>query len=263
MNRREFMAAAGAVSVGGFVGGTANGQGESPQVQYIEWWRYRLLPGRKRGRMIRFVSDALVPALNRLGIGPVGVFEPQYGEDSLTLRLLLPHRDLESVATVTDRLLEDDEFLRAGREILDAPMSDPAFDRLERTLMAAFRDFRKVAVPPQKEAGKPRVLELRIYESHSLKKGKKKVEMFNEGKEIPIFFKTGFHPVFFGETIAGPDLPNLQYMLAFDNLQERDEAWRRFGADPDWHKLRSDPQYAETVSRIHDLILRPVGASQI
>ncbi len=264
MKRREFLMMAGAVGMTGALGaGSAQGEESKDTVAYLEWWRYRLLPGRKRARMVQFVSKALIPALNRLGIAPVGAFVPRYGEDSLTLRLLLPHKDLQSVVTVVDRLLADEEFLAAGKEILDAPMSDPAFVRLERILMVAFRDFRKVAVPPQKQSGRPRVFELRIYESHSLKKGKKKVEMFNEGKEIPIFFKTGFHPVFFGETIAGPGLPNLQYMLAYGSLEERDEAWRRFGADPDWHRLRSDPQYAETVSKVHDLILNPLPASQI
>ena len=59
---------------------------------------------------------------------------------------------------------------------------------------------------------KSRILELRIYESHSTKAGQKKIEMFNEGGEIAIFRKTGLRPVFFGETLIGPLMPNLTYM---------------------------------------------------
>ena len=43
------------------------------------------------------------------------------------------------------------------------------------------------------------------------KSAKKKIEMFNEVGEIAIFKKTGLQPVFFGETIIGPKLPNHFY----------------------------------------------------
>ncbi|HID23803.1 MAG TPA: NIPSNAP family protein, partial [Planctomycetaceae bacterium] len=110
---------------------------------------------------------------------------------------------------------------------------------------------------------KPRIFELRTYESHSVKAGKKKVEMFNQGGEIAIFQKTGLQPVFFAETIIGPQMPNLTYMLAFDDMAARDAAWNRFIRDPDWEKLKADPQYKDTVSNITDVILRPAPYSQV
>ena len=87
--------------------------------------------------------------------------------------------------------------------------------------------------------------------------------MFNDGGEIAIFRKTGLNPVFFGETIVGPMMPNLTYMLCFDDLTDRDKRWGVFGSSPEWKKLRSDPQYKDTVSNITDIILRPMGYSQI
>ena len=87
--------------------------------------------------------------------------------------------------------------------------------------------------------------------------------MFNGGGELDIFRNVGLTPVFFGETIVGQKLPNLTYMLAFDDMSARDAAWRRFGQDPDWDVLKRDQQYADTVSAITDFILRPTGYSQI
>ncbi len=255
MHRRDFLWLSSLVAAGLPFGLHAD---DARPAQFIEWWRFRMLPGRSRSRLTRFVADALVPALNRQGIQPVGVFRARYGEDSLTLRLLLPHPNLASVATVTDRLVEDAEFRDAGKDVLAAPMSQLAYVRLERELMVAFRDFPQVVVP--KKRG---VFELRKYESHSLVAGKKKIEMFNEGKEIPIFLKTGFEPVFFAETVVGPQLPNLQYMVAFEDLAARDAAWQRFIRHPDWIKLSADPQYKDTVSNIHDTILLPLPCSQI
>jgi hypothetical protein len=93
--------------------------------------------------------------------------------------------------------------------------------------------------------------------------GKKKVEMFNEGGEIAIFKKTGLTPVFFGESIIGPNLPNLNYMLAFKDMADRDQRWQVFRDDPDWKKLSANPAYRDTVSNITDIILRPTEYSQI
>jgi hypothetical protein len=87
--------------------------------------------------------------------------------------------------------------------------------------------------------------------------------MFNEGGEIAVFNKTGLAPVFFGETIVGPQMPNLTYMLVFDNLTDRDAKWKVFGGSPEWKKLSGDPQYKGTVSNITDFILKPTGYSQI
>ena len=58
-------------------------------------------------------------------------------------------------------------------------------------------------------------------------------------------------------------MPNLTYMLCFDDLADRDKRWGVFGGSGEWKKLRSDPQYKDTVSNITDIILRPAGYSQI
>ena len=87
--------------------------------------------------------------------------------------------------------------------------------------------------------------------------------MFNEGGEIALFRKTGLTPVFFGETVVGRNLPNLTYMLAFDDMADRDKRWKVFVADPGWKTLSADPAYKDTVSNITDIILRPTAYSQI
>ena len=48
----------------------------------------------------------------------------------------------------------------------------------------------KLEVPADVKGKGSRVFELRIYESHSKKANKKKIEMFNQG-EIAIFRSTG------------------------------------------------------------------------
>src|SRR5205823_3238066 len=102
--------------------------------------------------------------------------------------------------------------------------SDPSYVRVESSLMAAFEGIPKLEVPEKKS----RIFELRTYESHSKKANKKKIEMFNKG-EIAIFRRAGLQPVFFGETLTGTKLPNLTYMLTFENIAAHDKNWGEIG----------------------------------
>ena len=122
----------------------------------------------------------------------------------------------------------------------------------------------KLEVPAQVAEKKPRLFELRTYEAHSRKANKKKVEMFNVG-EIAIFRRTGLQPVFFGETLVGTKLPNLTYMLVFDDMAARDKNWATFVGDPEWKKLSTTPGYtnAEILTNITNVFLKPAAYSQI
>lgn len=70
-------------------------------------------------------------------------------------------------------------------------------------------------------------------------------------------------PVFFGEALIGTRLPNLTYMLGFEDMPASKKAWGRFLGEPAWKKLSKDPAYKDTVSRITNMFLRPTAYSQI
>jgi len=90
------------------------------------------------------------------------------------------------------------------------------------------------------------------------------VEMFDVG-ETDIFRRTGLQPVFFGEGLAGTNLPSLTYMLVFDDMATRDKNWGTFVSHPDWKKLSTTPGYtnAEILTNITSVFLRPTGYSQV
>jgi len=254
MRRREFLAS----GVAGIAGaGSLAVAKEKTEREYFELRRYHTLARPKHNLVGDFLKEVGIAAMNQIGIKPVGVFNVKYGENKPWLYVLAVHKSLESVANASARLLEDDEFRKS--DFVNAAMAEPMYVRYESSLMVAFKDMPKLEVPEKKS----RIFELRTYESHSTKAAKKKIEMFNEGGEIAIFKKTGLQPVFFGETIIGPKLPNLTYMLAFENMEDRDKSWAVFGSDPDWQKLRADPAYKDTVSNVTDIILQPTPYSQI
>lgn len=204
-----------------------------------------------------FLRDAAIPALNRIGIDPVGVFQPQ---DSISpVYVLLRYRSLDTLATATQQLLSDAAYLNDGANFLDAPSESPAYTRIESSLLVAF-----TGVPHLETSikGNDRVFQLRTYESSSVKRGQKKIEMFNKS-ELPIFRRTGLNPVFFGEALIGTKIPNLTYMVAFENMGAQEANWAKFQSDPEWLALKAMPEYAGVVSNITNTLLKPLDCSQI
>ena len=150
---------------------------------------------------------------------------------------------------------------------LPVPMSR-AYSPLEltaqeiRPLVSSTGEHAWSGQPPT--TSRPRLLNLRIYESHNERAGRKKVEMFNKG-ELDIFRRVGLTPVFFGEAVAGPLMPNLTYLLVFPDEAGRKSAWEKFRADAAWLKLKAIPEYAdkEIVSKITNVLLVPANYSEI
>ena len=260
MDRREFLAATAVAAVSPLP--KLDTLAQSATRQYIELRRYHLLPGTKQRAFSAFMGDVAIPAMNRAGVARVGAFTVVYGENEPSLLLVLAHPTLDSVVSLRERLASDDAYARAGAAILDAPLSDPAFVRLESTLLRAFDAMPTLEPSAAAAAARARIYELRTYESHSDRAALNKLKMFNAG-EVPIFRRSGLTPVFFGETIVGARMPSLTYMLTFSDMSERDRAWTSFGKDAEWKTLSADPQYRDNVSAISDIILQPTAYSQI
>ena len=177
------------------------------------------------------------------------------------LYALIPYSSLDDFLSVQDKLSKDKTYLETGAEYLNAPAKEPAYERIESSLLKAFVHNPELTVPELK----PRIFELRRYEHASESAGITKLEMFNDAGEIDIFKRLGFRPVFFGETLIGELRPNLIYMVTFDDMEAHDAHWKSFVADPEWKKISVIPDYADAklVSRITSTMLIPVACSQI
>jgi hypothetical protein len=229
-------------------------------VELYELRAYQLKAGKQK-LLDDYLSKAFLPALKRHGAGPVGAFVEKTGPDTVKVYVLIVHPSAESVATLSARLAADEEHQKAAADYLAVRATDPVYTRVESSVLAAIAGMTKLEKP---DTSKPRLLNLRIYESHNERAGRKKIEMFNKG-EVAIFRRVGLTPVFFGEAIVGAAMPNLTYMLVFPDEDGRKAAWDRFRTDAEWLKLRAIPEYAdkEIVSRITNLVLTPTSYSEI
>jgi hypothetical protein len=241
---------------------TASG-GRTPDV-YL-WRQYVLRTGTQLSRLADFLQNAAIPALNRLGHSPVGVFEVTFGLPTPTVFTLTPSSSIDNLMSIETRLDRDDAFAKAAAGYMDAAATDPVYVRQEVSLLTAFPGVPRIEVPAATATKGPRMFELRTYESHNERAHRAKVKMFAEMGEIDIFRASGLTPVFFARTFAGPRLPSLMYMLVHENMAAREKSWDNFRNNADWKKLSSTPGYTdpEIVSNITTVFLRPAAYSQI
>jgi hypothetical protein len=267
MDRRAFLAATTAAAVTSTdalatAAGAAAEAASAARPQVLELRRYRLRNGALATRFAAYAKDALVPALGRAGLAPIGAWNVSLGPDSPTLHLLLPHPDAASVVTLDARLDADGEYRKAAAATLALPPVDPPFLSCDSTLHAAVATMPGVEKPAGPNAGKDRVFELRTYHSATEAASRRKIEMF-EGGELALFRRVGLNTVFFGRDLVGRGLPSLTYMVVFADDDARLKAWAAFREHPEWVKMRDDPRFADVVSNIDSSLLRPTEYSQI
>jgi hypothetical protein len=230
--------------------------------EYYEWRAYRLKPGADHALLDMYLEKAAIPALNRIGSKPIGVFTEIDPKDEPAVFVLVPHATLDAFVASAEKLNADAEYLKAGAEYLQTAKKNPAFARIDSWLLRAFTGHPKIELPAYSTERKPRIFEARTYESHSEVKAQKKVDMFNAG-EIDVMRDVGLGPIFFGQALIGSNLPHLTYMLSGETRELHKEHFGGFGKDPRWKKLAADPQYGDTVSKSTSKFLQPMAYSQI
>jgi hypothetical protein len=227
--------------------------------EYYEIRTYSLESEAQRERVEAYFETAAIPAMNRLGIDTVGVFTEMEPSAKPKLYVLIVYPSIGKFLNLANGdLLGEGAYLSDAASYLDTPKDLPAYERIQSSLLVAFEGMPRISVPE----AKTRIFELRQYESHSEAKARKKIEMFDSA-EIDIFLKTGLSPVFFGEMVVGEKMPNLTYMVTFDDVDTQTRCWQSFVDSAEWKELSGREEYADTVSNITKTMLVPAGCSQI
>ena len=105
--------------------------------------------------------------------------------------VLIPSTSVETLVRVDDLLLQDAAYMKTAAPFLNAPGKEPAFNRLESSLMQAYEKMPKIILPAASTArSSPCVFELRTYENPSNQDHWKKIEQMSSG-EGDIFTKVG------------------------------------------------------------------------
>ncbi len=262
MKRRDFLATAGAVGLSTMSLNSLQADEKASKRDFIELRTYTVKDDEKKAKLIAALDAALIPALNAQGIKPVGVFSALESEKNFqqNVFVLFPHKTLDSVAAVATKLLADEKFMKNGAAFFDGDSKNPLYTTYESTLLYGFEKCPTIETPV---SNKDRLFQIRYYRSWNIDKNVKKIHMFEEGGELPLFRKVGMNPVFFGDTVFGTKMPNLTYMLGFESEDARKAAWKAFVESPEWAEIKVNPLYVDTATEIVNIFLKPSDGSQI
>ena len=238
----------------------------SAQKQVYEIRVYRMQKAGQLQATDNFLQQAYLPALHRLGLKQIGVFKPVANDTAMVkmIYVLVPYPSLAAWHEAQINIMNDRIFMQAGDPFMHADTAHLPFSRLESTLVEAFPDQMNL-IPPSIPVSEKTLYELRSYESPTDHLHERKVTMFNAGGEIPLFKRLGFNAVFYGDVISGSRMPNLMYMIVFENDSARSTHWKTFGNDPVWKSISGNPVYENnvSVSHIDSILLRRTEYSDL
>lgn len=237
--------------------------GRQPSILELRYFQLRNGADGQSQRLGDFLRQSHIPAMSRAGGKVQGVFANLIAPNGPFLLVLTSFASVAAMDVSMEKLNGDKQYGK-DLEAMDAK-GGLNYVRVETNILRAFASIPDVEVPVVEANKPPRIFELRTYESNSPLTLRKKIKMFEQDGEISIFRRVGLAPVFFGETIAGRNMPNLTYMLAYDNLAAREKNWAAFVNDPEWLKLRGTPGLSdgEIVSNISNVLLRPLPFSPV
>ncbi len=242
---------------------TAYGQNQNRDLYELRV--YHINSPEQENRMDNYLEKAYLPALHKAGISQVGVFKPILSDTAdagKKIYVFIPYTSFQQFLDLPVKLENDKDYQMAGKDYIDAAHNRPAYRRMEKTIMQAFTGMPQFKAPKLTGPKKDRVYELRSYESATEKQFKNKVKMFNDG-EIEIFDRLGFNAVFYGEVLAGSDMPNLMYLTTFSDMASEKEHWEAFRTDPQWEKMRVMEEYQNNMTRNNPKLLFPAEYSDL
>jgi hypothetical protein len=260
MDRRQLITGAAAMSA---LLSTSASAADSPRsfLELTTWHLHNSDEGQSK-RVADFLETGLFPAVTRAGAKPAAALSNLIGPDGPSLFSIVEYPSLAVMQNVLAALAVDKEYDKASQAL--ASGAGMPFVTMESSLLQSLSILPQAAIPSDAATRKPRIFELRTYQSQSMAARVKKIGMFNNG-EIATFQRLGMRPAFIGESVVGPRQPNITYMLSFDSLAEREKLWSAFGSDPEWKKLSAPPELKDSqiVANISNIMLRPLPFSPL
>ncbi|MGA9811155.1 MAG: NIPSNAP family containing protein, partial [Terriglobales bacterium] len=122
MERRDFVTSAIAMAGVALTRSGAEARAMAPTGrEFYQLRKYALQTGPQLALVQNYFEHALIPALNRMAMAPVGAFKLDIGPETPTYYLLVPATSVEELVTLDLRLADDTEFMKASAAFWGAP----------------------------------------------------------------------------------------------------------------------------------------------
>ncbi len=81
---------------------------------------------------------------------------------------------------------------------------------------------------------------------------------------LRLFEKHGIRSIGYWTTYVGPSTNTLTYILAWEDLADRQQRWDAFSTDPEWLKVKAETEQAGPLTeRVQNMILKPTDYSPL
>lgn len=230
MDRRTFVE-----TLGGMGMVTASGAAAEKSRRVFLLEQFILKNGAQPARIHDYLSKGPVPAVSRVHSGPIIVLEALVAAHMPQVAMIQGFDSIAQIFSLRQKLAGDKSLTGAFENWERG--EEPPYESCSISLLEATDYCPEVKADPARKT--PRIFELRTYHSPTWRQLAALHERF-AGPEIRIFHRVGVHPILYTQTLFGQQMPNLTYLIPFDNLAEREKAWAAFGADPEWVKVRAE-----------------------
>lgn len=204
-----------------------------------------------------YLKNTYLPYLHKMGIEKIGVFAPIDNDTASDKRIYvwLPMPNLNTLDLLDQDVEKLDPMTKNALVDLENQDGSLPYTRVERIITKSFIDQPKYEKTSSLIKSTGRIYEYRSYESPTENMHLRKVHMFNQGGEVALFKRLNFNAIFYSKAIAGARMPNLIYMTSFNNMEDRNEHWKAFGASPEWQSISNMPKYMNSVNRNETVLM--------
>lgn len=230
MNRRSLLSWLGA-SAAGLVtppSAIANAQLKKP-AGVLSLESFRVTHPDQMPRLHAYLGGAVLPVLSRIHDGPKMFLDAIVAPHTPQILFLAAFSSFDEMLDIRGRIAAHPGIrqARADLESAEAPILDQVQSQVLITNQECWR-FPEGANPAQ--AG---VFELRSYHAPAWHEGA-------PARLNAVLTRAGIHPMVNASTAAGEHMPQFTYLIHFESLAARQEAWARMEADPEWIALQGE-----------------------
>ncbi len=196
--------------------------------------------------------EAYVPFLQRNGARHLQTFRsanPDSKQEYLLLYTLPNNLNLGKLKTASR---EDGLYRKLAAPFRNAAVTSPPYRTMERITAQTLQGTGSPNFPDQPD----RIFELRIYGAPTEGQLEEEVDAFHHKGQKDTLLQLGFEFVFYAEKSTGTDLPGLVYMLAFPDMDTREQQWEAFLNSETWKNLEKDPGYQDNINSSRTLLYR-------
>ena len=174
-----------------------------------------------------YIADALLPCINQLRSSPRMYLEAIVAPHTPQTLLLAVYSSFNEMLEERARIASDLQIRRARAEIASARVLD---DVRSDVLIVSEESVR---FPAKSAFAKSALFEVRTWHAPAWREGP-------PPEVSSVLNRIGIRPIVAGATAAGEHLPRFTYLVPFESLAARQQAWARLDGDAQWTEMQRE-----------------------